>query len=120
MTDLERRRVPRFACRLRAVAIRKMLFREVTLLDVSMNGAFVDGMDLRGLFVGATYTLRILDSNDRELLEVVSTVAHCMDGKHVGLAFKKISPEAGRTLYQLINRNLETEAIHAREQCISL
>ena len=120
MIDNERRHFPRFPFHARAIVVFPMTYRDVTLLDISTNGAFVEAIDAREFFVGARCALRVLGVAVRQVLEVDAIVMHCMDGRRFGLGLHNIGPGAEKALRRLIEMNLGTEALLRRELCVLL
>lgn len=120
MIENERRYFPRFPFHARAIAVFPLTYRDVTLLDISTHGAFVEAIDARGFFAGARCALRVLGAADRQVLEVNAIVMHCMEDRRFGLGLRNINPGAENALRRMIEMNLGTEALLRRELCVLL
>jgi hypothetical protein len=97
-----------------------MMYREVLLHDFSMIGACAELQIGNGLLVGGYSRLRILGPNGRQLIEVESSVAHCMSHKRVGLKFLNAGPGIAKALHNLIERDAEIRSRRGHETCILL
>lgn len=97
-----------------------MACRDVSLLDISANGALVEAIDARGFAMGARCSLGAHRAEDRQVLVVDAIVVRCMEGRCVGLKFRNISPGAEKALRQLIAINLGSEGLIQRDPCVLL
>lgn len=120
MTTNERRHFPRFPFHRRGVVVFPMSYHDVTLLDISANGALVEAIDARAFAMGARCSLRVLGAKDHQVLAVDATVVRCMEGRCVGLELFNINPGAEKALRQLIEMNLGSKALMQRDLCVLL
>jgi len=114
---IERRSLPRYPCQWHATIVLTGTRHSVTVLDLSMEGATVSpagAQDRQGLAVGARCAIRILSTDDRELVIVPATVAHTANGR-IGLALTSAGGAGDRMLHQLIEFNLGVGALARRD-----
>jgi hypothetical protein len=92
MTTNERRHFPRYPLHRHGVVVFPMACRDVSLLDISANGALAEAIDARGFARGARCSLGVLGAEDGQVLVIDAIVVRCMEGRCVGLKFRYISP----------------------------
>jgi len=97
-----------------------MACRDVSLLDVSGNGALVEAIDASGFADDALCSLGTLGAEDGQVLVIDAIVVRCMESRCVGLTFRNISPYAEKALRQLIEMIPECEPLVRRNSCALL
>jgi hypothetical protein len=116
----DRRLHPRFPFHTKAVFLRLPRYFDVTLIDLSMNGALVELPAGHGLGLGLQGTLRVLSPGGGCLVETEVVVAHVEDGQRAGLRIASLSPGAQAALRGIMHMNLGTDRLLKRELCALL
>lgn len=108
------RQFSRFPYRASAMLIRLPSLYDVTLIDISAYGALVRLKGDVEIRAGDRVRLRVLTEKGNQAFEVDALVAHRSE-QGIGLEIESIDRHAKITLYRLIEMNLGTLDLAARE-----
>ncbi len=97
-----------------------MGYRDVSILDISANGALVEAIDAKGFAVGDRGSFRVLGAEDRQILALDATVMRRGKDKRIGLELRHIGPGTERAMHELIKMNLGNEELIQRGLCVLL
>jgi hypothetical protein len=118
MTD--RRRLPRYPCHWQATVVFPAIYRNVTVLDLSLSGALIEPVatrNMEGFAPRATCTVRIRTANGEDVLDLCAIVARLSADGRVGLVLREGSLRAQRILHRLIEIDFGTAELPERGRC---
>jgi hypothetical protein len=119
MTISDRRYRPRFPYHARGILILLPNFVDVTIIDMSLSGAHIVVSGLFQIKAGQHCSLRILNSDERRVIEVEASMAYKREG-HIGLTLRNVTPSIEKALRNMVEMNLGTDSMLKRDLCALL